>query len=82
MKKLLAISLLAISLVGCKEKEDDIHIEAVKIMAGMSYYLKDINYTIIDYSITSFDVNSDGIVIVTYMTDANGSPLPLSITDN
>lgn len=80
-KMLLAIALIA-TLTGCGEKEKEVIIEEVKIQGSISIYLSEVNYTVVNYSFTNFDINSDGKIVVTYEVEKSGYPNILKIEDN
>lgn len=68
MKKLILISLLALSFTGClKEQEKEkIVTETVTIKNGCYYYLSEGNCTVYDIYCTEKDLNKNGVVVVSY----------------
>lgn len=79
MIKILLIASL-ILFTGCKE-ESEIKTETVKISQGCFYHLKDAEMTVYDIYCTDADINSNGIINVSYIKEAETVNI-ISLTDD
>ena len=71
MKKLILVSLLALSFTGCfnKKEENKVITEEVIIRYNWYYYLTEGNVTVNDLNCKKFDINNDNKIIVSYEMD-------------
>lgn len=79
MYKILLVASL-ILFTGCKE-ESEIKTETVKINQGCFYHLKDAEMTVYDIYCTDADINSNGIINVSYIKEAETVNI-ISLTDD
>ena len=80
MYKILLMASLLTLFTGCKE-ESEIKTETVKISQGCFYYLKDAEMTVYDIYCTDADINSNGIINVSYIKESEKVNI-VSLTDD
>jgi hypothetical protein len=79
MYKILLIASLLFT--GCCKEESEVKTETVKIRQGCYYYLTDAKMTVYDIYCTNADINSNGIINVSYIKETETVNI-ISLTDD